>query len=326
MTGYILHELFRLPGSLVDVYLWSMRSEQDRRVAISGVGEGGTITMRTRGEGWGASFMGGLPHLLIGIIIIGTEIAYEIKGMDQNVFWLILGIVFSLLLIGVLIYNMSKGWKSWAASWIVYLFVIGIILLSMMANAIPHSIVANNSWVSEVQVLILPLVLAYLLYKITCKDRLWGLLAAVPPMVIIWIYFLEFVPTLQKAMAWIWIVLLAFVATVLMLRTKRFSTALLLAMAVPILGGFPFTYLGVYMGGTLPFSEPGPGLQEVFKQYLPFMVMALTIVLGPQLGVKLRIAGHQCAEAGGKIYYRLAMAGILLGLFYVKSAMVNDDE
>ena len=317
MVGYILHELFHLPGSLVDVYMWSLSSEQDRQVAVSGVGEGGTILMKTRGEGWGASLMAGLPHLLIGIIIIGTEIAYEIKEMNQNVFSLILVTVFSLLLIGVLIYNMSKGWKSWAASWIVYMFVIAISLLSVMANALPHSIVENNSWVYKVQVLLIPLVLAYLLYKIACKDRLWGLLAAVPPMVIIWIYFLESVPTVPKAMAWVWILLLAFIATVLMLRTKRFSTALLLAMAVPIFGGLPFTYLGVYMGGTLPFSEPGPGLQEVLKQYLPFMVMVLTIVLGPQLGVQLRIAGYQCAEAGGKIFYRLALGGILLGLFYV---------
>ncbi len=70
------------------------------------------------------------------------------------------------------------------------------------------------------------------------------------------------------------------------------------------------------MGGSLPFSEPGPSLQEVFRQYLPFVAMVLTFVLGPQLGVKLRIAGHLCAQAGGKIFYRLALGGILLGLFY----------
>jgi len=51
-----------------------------------------------------------------------------------------------------------------------------------------------------------------------------------------------------------------------MLQAKYFLVTLWLVMAVPILGGFPYSYLGVYMGGTLPFSEPGPSLQEVFKQ------------------------------------------------------------
>jgi hypothetical protein len=135
-------------------------------------------------------------------------------------------------------------------------------------------------------------------------------------MTIIWIYFLEFVPSLQKSLAWIWLVTLAFAATVMMMRTKRFSTALGLAMIVPILGGFPFVYLGVYMGGTLPFSEPGPSLMEVFRQFIPFLVMALAVVLGPQLAVKLRLMGQQSAKAGGKIYYRLVLGGVLLGLLY----------
>jgi hypothetical protein len=87
-----------------------------------------------------------------------------------------------------------------------------------------------------------------------------------------------------------------------------------LAMAVPILGGFPFAYLGVYMGGNLLFSEPGSSLQEVFRNYLPFLAMVLTIVLGPQLAVKLRAVGYESKNVGGKIFYRLALGGILLGL------------
>jgi hypothetical protein len=101
---------------------------------------------------------------------------------------------------------------------------------------------------------------------------------------------------------------------VLMLRTKRFTPAIGLAMVVPILGGFPFTYLGVYMGGTLPFSEPRPSLQEVFKQYIPFLAMVLVIGLGPQLAIKLREVGRESAKAGGKIFYRLALGGLLVGL------------
>jgi hypothetical protein len=194
------------------------------------------------------------------------------------------------------------------------MFVVTILLLSMAANAIPHTIIADNAWVYEVQVLVIPLVLAYVLYKIASRNRLRGLLAAVPPMAILWISSQESVPSLQKSLALGWMFLLAFTATVMMLRTKRFSIALGLAMAVPVLGGFPFVYLGVFMGGTLPFPEPGPGMQEVIRQYLPFLAMVLTIVLGPQLAVKLRAVGYESKNVGGKIFYRLALGGILLAL------------
>jgi hypothetical protein len=314
LAGFILRELLQLPGSLAGVYMWSMSTGQGRQVAVSSMGGGGTSGVNTPGEGWGASFMAGLPHLLMGIIIIGTEIIYGIKGVNQNIFNYLLIIVFSLLFVGVLIFNISKGWKNWAASWIVYMFGVTIALLGVVASDLPHTIIKNNAWVSEVQVLVIPLVLAYMLYKVASRNRLRGLLAAVPPMAIIWLYFLESVPALQKSLAWGWMFLLAFTATVMMLRTKRFSVALGLAMAVPVLGGFPFVYLGVFMGGTLPFPEPGPGLQEVIRQYLPFLAMVLTIVLGPQLAVKLRAVGYESRNVGGKIFYRLALGGILLAL------------
>jgi len=313
LAGFILRELLQLPGSLVSVYMWSMSAGQGRQVAVSSMGGGGTSGVNPPGEGWGASFMAGLPHLLMGILILSFEIIYGIQVINQNVLYLLL-ICFSLSLIGVLIYSISRGWKSWSASWIIYMFIMAMLLLSQVANAIPHTIIRDNAWVYEVQVLLLPLILAYLLYKIASRNRLRGLLAAVPPMALLWLYFLEFVPILQESLAWGWMFLVAFTATVMMLRTKRFSVALGLAMAVPLLGGFPFVYLGVFMGGTLPFSEPGPSLQEVFRQYLPFLAMILTILLGPQLAVKLRAVGYECKNVGGKIFYRGALGGILLGL------------
>ena len=200
--------------------------------------------------------MAGLPHLLFGIIIVSSEIIAGVLGNNQNAFEYLLGIGFVLLLLGVLIFSIYKGWRSWTASWIVNIFVLAVSLLSVGLNELRSSIIRNN-WAYEIQILVIPLVLAYLLYKIAYKDRLRRLLATVPPITLIWLFFLEFIPTLQKSLAWGWIFLLAFTASVMMLRTKHFLVALGLAMAVPILGGFPFAYLGVYMGGTLPFSKPG---------------------------------------------------------------------
>ncbi|MFZ2097649.1 MAG: hypothetical protein WAV05_13535 [Anaerolineales bacterium] len=315
-VGFILRELLRLPADLVGVYVWSMRAEKEKQLAAASAGGGGTINMTMTGEGWGESFLAGLPHLLIGFSVIAFEFINVGKGATQTGFRDLLIIALSLVMLAALFYGIFRGWKPWSASWIIYIFLLTISLLIQAANQLTSVITGNNQWVDEVQVFVIPLILAYLLYKIACRDRLRGLLAAVPLTVIIWAFFLEFVPEMQKSLAYSWIFLLAFVATVMMLRTRRFLAALELALIVPILGGFPFVYLGVYMGGTLPFSEPGPGLQEVFRQYLPFLAMALATVLGPQLAVKLRIVGYNHAKAGGKIFYRLTLGGILLGLVF----------
>jgi hypothetical protein len=268
------------------------------------------------GEGFGPSLIAGLPHLLIGISIVGSAIIGATAGIYQNVFSYLSLIFFLILLFGVVIYGFSKGWNRWSTSWMIYLFIFAISALSVGLNALSPSIRGRADWLNAVLLITIPSLLAYLLYKIACKDRLRGLLAAVPPMVIVWGYFEEFVPTLPRTLACAWLFILAFTGTVLMLRTKSFSAALGLAMLVPILGGFPFAYLGVYMGGTLPFSEPGPSMQEVIRQYIPFLVMVLSIVLGPQLAVKLRKIGYETANAGGKVFYRLALGGILIGLLY----------
>ncbi len=316
LAGFILRELMRLPGSLVGVYIWSISAGEGKPVAVSSMGGGGTVGVNIPGEGWGTSVLAGLPHLIFGIILVVTELISGVTGVNSNLLGNLFLTGFCLLLLGVFIFSLFRGWKIWTASWIVYMFWVGFALLSIAWNELFSTVTINHNWLYESQVIVIPLLLAYLLYKIACKDRMRGLLAAIPSMTIIWIYFLEFVPSLQKSLAWIWLVTLAFAATVMMMRTKRFSTALGLAMVVPILGGFPFVYLGVYMGGTLPFSEPGPSLMEVFRQYLPFLVMALAVVLGPQLAVKLRTMGQQSAKAGGKIFYRLVLGGILLGLLF----------
>jgi hypothetical protein len=142
-------------------------------------------------------------------------------------------------------------------------------------------------------------------------------------MVIFWGYYEKFVPVVPLVLAWCWTFILAFSAIVLRLHKKRFTPALGLAMVVPILGRFPFTYLGVYMVGALPFSEPGPSLQEVFKQYIPILLMVLTIVLRPQIAVKLREVERESIKAGGKIFYRFALGGLLLDLILTLLQFAN---
>jgi hypothetical protein len=308
LSGFLLGEALRLPGSLADVYMWAMRSPGSQQMALPGGGEVGG----SGGDGWGASLMGGLPHLVLGLIIVASSLLAERLAFDVNLLNLLLVGAFFLLALGVLAYNIRKGWRRWSVTWLIYLLMMALILMSNGLSVLAKGNYGN--WLYEVQTLIFPLMIAYLMYKIACAGRVGGLLAALPITGLMWFFFQEGVPLLPRMLATGWMFLVAFTMAVLILRTRRFPAAVGLALLVPLLSGFPFATLGVYMGGTLPFTEAGPNLLEVLRQYLPFLAMTSAVALGPQMAAALRAVGQESKEDGGRAYYRLALGGMLLGL------------
>ena len=75
--------------------------------------------------------------------------------------------------------------------------------------------------------------------------------------------------------------------------------------------GLPYAYLGIYMGGTLHFSEPGPNLLAVLSSFAPQFGVTAALAIGPQLAVTLRELGRR-SGSGGKLAYRTALLGLLL--------------
>jgi predicted membrane channel-forming protein YqfA (hemolysin III family) len=134
-----------------------MRAGESRPVAVSSVGSGGTVGVSMPGEGWGASFMAGLPHLLICIFIVGSALIGTVKGINQNAFGYLQIIVFLLLLFGVLFYSVYKGWRRWSTSWLVYMFIFAISLLSIAENALRPLIKGRNDWLDGILIILVPL-------------------------------------------------------------------------------------------------------------------------------------------------------------------------
>ena len=120
---------------------------------------------------------------------------------------------------------------------------------------------------------------------------------------------------------------MGFIALVLMLRYEAVLYCLITSEGSPILGGYPFAYLGSYMVGTLPFSEPCSRLQEVFRQHRRFMVITLTIVPGQQsVGSKIAHTRNKRANLGGKIFYWLVMGWILAEVLFTLGQLVVRSE
>jgi hypothetical protein len=310
---FVLAEALHLPASLADVYTWALSASGGGRLVFSGAG-GAPVPADAPGRrGWGESLLAGLPHLILGVLTTTSSLMYQIETLDTSlVAYLFLSMILLPSLV-VLLFSLRKGWRLWSASWLVYMVIILFALASQLFDVLFPA--GNSGGYYIAQILVIPLALAYLLYRAARRDVLRGLLVALPLMTMPWTYFSEFVPPGSIALAWLWLCALAFAAAVGMMRARSFTAALAMMLAVPLLGGFPFAWLGVYQGGTLPFSADGPSLIEVMRQYLPFAAGMIAVGLGPQLAVHLRAIDR--TGGGHNPAYRLVLGGVLLALMIV---------
>jgi len=269
---------------------------------------------------WYEAFLSGFPHLLIGLLVALPEFL-RVAGLPMLSSETFVGyfpaIVLALGVVSVAGYSLVKGWRRWTASWIFYIIFLPITLVNALISQWPGAPHIGSPVFSLVIVVVIPAGIAWILYAFSCQDRMRGLLASIPLMVIVWIYFHEFVPDLPRGLAWFWLCGLAFCAGVLILKIRRFSTAVWIALAVPVLGGLPNTAIGVYLGGTLPFSEPGPSMRVVLLQFIPFLSAVATLALGPQLAYRLRQLGRNGTGGQPCWFYRLAMGGLLVAILAV---------
>jgi hypothetical protein len=75
--------------------------------------------------------------------------------------------------------------------------------------------------------------------------------------------------------------------------------------------GALFAYAGIFHGGTLPFTAPGPNLVEVARSLIPQYLATSAILLGPLFAWKFRQLGRSNGR-GGIIAYHMALTGLFL--------------
>ncbi|MBN1371537.1 MAG: hypothetical protein JW987_06315 [Anaerolineaceae bacterium] len=315
-TATLLKELADLPAGLAHTYAFSMNSALQPQMTPQpaggdSLGSPGSPTPRSS---WLEAFLGGLPQFLLGLVS-GLPLLLAAAGIggENSAFGVALGILAALAVMGSIIAYFHLGRPRWAAAWYLYWFVLVMsLIIGFFNRAFPQlelDTVANG----PIFLALCCLTLAFVLYHITIRDRLRGLLAAVPVVVGLWIINLEFVPDGPEGINWLVTSLLAGLICMAVLRLNRPDHGLILVACMAALVGLPYSYLGIYMGGTLHFSEPGPNLRAVLSSFAPQFGVTAALAIGPQLAVTLRETGRR-SGAGGKLAYRAALLGLLLSM------------
>jgi hypothetical protein len=314
-------ELRDLPGSLL--HEWRDREGDMQTSANEPMRSGDSTWSAGKGTstpGWDQAFLGALPFVMI-LILEGLPKLLVWAGVFglQSVGAQVLNIVLAALGGGTLLLMLGLAWRRrwplWSASWYPVFWMLPVLLLPwLLSSVLPGRV---SSTMSEIELyLVIPLSIAGLLYWVTRLDRLRGSLAALPVLYLLWFPNMEQTPRhiiplhiemLIKAAS----IALISITIMLIVRNGDWRTGLWSILATTLAVGLQFSYAGIYYGGTLPFTAPGPNAIEVLRSFIPQYLVAGAIILGPQLAWMFRETGRR-SGVSGKVGYHLALLGLLV--------------
>lgn len=308
----LLREFFDLPAGLAAAWRWSFRHASllaPRHSLVPQGAPGAFLPESAAPTPWVQALLAGLPFLLLALVsgLPGLLNLPETGGPLSQF------LVYPLVLAGAgsLIWSVLRGWPRWAAGWY-------LLWLAVLSYPLSSLFKIGDSDYQLAVMFVFPLVTAWLLYRLARRDRITAVLAGLPAMLVVWVPFMEqtpitIIPAPLRGGTFFSLFLLSGLAAVLFLRTNRLGPALALAFSASAVGGSLAAYAGIYHGGMLSFSEPGPSPRAVLEVFLPAFVMSAAIAAGPLLARALRNLGLRAGRPG-RVSYRVALFGLLLML------------
>lgn len=264
----------------------------------------------------GEILLGALPFLLIlladalpKLLVEGGLLGWEDASMR------LLNTGLAVLLAGALLAAFALAWRrrwpDWSATWMLFFYLPLLLLFAGLVNLLTQGQLSFTISQEMVIYVWFPLFIAYLLYALTRHNPRGGLLAALPVIYLLWNPNMEFVPDGIEVAIKFFSTLLICLAIAFVLRRSDWRHGLYAILGMNLALGALFAWAGIYHGGTLPFSAPGPNLVEVARSLFPQYLATGAILLGPLFAWHFRRQGRADGQ-GGVIAYHLALAGLLL--------------
>jgi hypothetical protein len=240
----------------------------------------------TTGEGqpgsWGAAFLGGLPHLLMGLLIgIGKLLStttYQLSGTIS----FIVGISLALLVATMLTYAWRRGWPLWSASWYGY----GLWVFMAIAAYGISELNLHESW-RYTNILFLGWLalwgIGYL--YLFFHDQLRALLAIFFFIPLLGVMMLEFIPNAIEGWLAIALGVLTALTAATIIRLGSYRITLGLVIGVNLVAVFTLAYIGEYQIKDLPPNIPAhtPKLSNFFELLAFYTFLALILMGTPFL-------------------------------------------
>jgi hypothetical protein len=206
-----------------------------------------------------------------------------------------------------------KRWPRWAGSWLVFWSVCVVGLISTIQQ---HFYQQAEAIVSVLTIMILPFLIAWLVYRMAYRNPMAGLLGVLPLVASLQIIVQEFLPAATDALLNMAVFLMICIVVIAIIRTGSWRLGFWLIAGLILV----VNALGVYAAQYLVVLPPEAGLHtpdpmdKVAVDTLITTVGVLTILIGPFLARRVREIGIHAGMWGG-IAYRLLLLGVIFLIF-----------
>ena len=258
---------------------------------------------------WGDSVWAGLPHLLIALLV--AVIGALANTRLATVFGIVLGLLSLAGFLATIYYTWRNHWPAWSASWYGY---VGLIVL--LFSILPYQDWNGPAeWLfAGLRFILLFLTVAVLLYWLSRRNPIEGLLMAMPVIILYWFPIMEFVPNSIRFWLIFWLFLLSALTAMTITRLNDIRKAIWLVLGASILIGLPIAYARTYWNN-VPVEHSSPPtvgqMAELFS--VPWLASA-ALVLGPILGWGLWNLGRKYGKVG-RIGAVVTIIGMVINLF-----------
>jgi hypothetical protein len=258
---------------------------------------------------WGDSVWAGLPHLLIAILfaVTGTLVNTRLATIS--------GIVIALVLLGCFLatiyYTWRNRWPAWSASWYGYL---GLIILLFTILPYQYWVGLADQIFEGIRFILLLLCLATLLYWLSRRNPIEGLLMAMPLIILYWFPVMEFIPNSIRFWLTLWLFLLPALTATAITRLNDIKKAIWMVLGASILSGLPIAYARTYWNNVPAEYSSAPTLGQMTELFSVPWLASGALVLAPILGWGLWNLGRKYGRVG-RVSAILMILGMVINLF-----------
>jgi hypothetical protein len=264
---------------------------------------------------WKDATLAALPHLIVALMPLSGLLGSALPKvwMPSGAYLFVSDIAAALLILVALMLAWRRGWPRWSASLYGYGFAVAVMMIGLPVT----QVLPGRLWAGAFLYIMSPLALAWLLYRTFQQDRLKGLLALLPVVMVLWNPVLEFVQPRAFVSVGAWLLMALIAATIIRWGNVRLSVWMILAFNLMI--GACITYARTYLNSLPPEHAEVPTLERMVNRLSPPLLAVSALVIGLWLVWVLWQIG-KCGGRTGRLGHRLVLAGLLLNLIDILGA------
>jgi len=258
---------------------------------------------------WWDSFWAGLPHFLIAILFATTSALANTRL--ATVSGIIIGFLILVGFLATIYYTWRNHWPAWSASWYGYL---GLIVLLFSTLPYQYSVGTAKSIFEVIHFILWLLCLVTLLYWLSRRNPIEGMLMAIPIIILYWFSVMEFIPNSIRFWLTFWLFLLCALTASIITRLNDINKAVWLVLGASLMIGLPITYAQTYWNNIPAEHSFPPSIGLMIGLFsLPWLSSA-ALVFGPILGWGAWNLGRKYGKVG-RINAILVIFGMIFNLF-----------